>query len=139
MNRPVQVTRAIWLQWISLIVFVVSIAFNSSRTAPLSLEETKFWILMVMLVPGIILIAIPIVYVGRCHNWARLFLLVVWIFFICSAIWWWDLINKETEVYVFGVLSSSVSQIVSIYWLFSGEGAAWFRKPDASPTDKVAA
>ena len=119
---PAQVRKAVILLWLTLLISVVITAIELDWAA---WRDESAWLFWLMFVVGYGIAAIPIVFVARRHNWARILLLLLTIGGWATVyLWsyddsWWSQASDVAFVTL---------DIVALYWLFTGSGAAWFVK-----------
>jgi len=130
-ERPLQVTRAVWLLWVSL-------ALVAASAIPVYLEPvpsdfpTPVWSLWVVLAAVWLFWGLLIFLVSRRHNWARIAVLVLYVAGL--GVWVWDP-SPILELPVYSLAIEVIDTLIyalALYWLFTGAGALWFRTPRAS-------
>ena len=124
---PVQVRRAVILLWLTLLISIIATPFSELSELESTVgNDAPAWLFWLFFVAGYGIVAIPIVFIARRHNWARIVLLLLTIgtFLVTIYFWpyadsWWSLASDV------GFLALD---IVALYWLFTGSGAEWFIK-----------
>lgn len=120
---PAQVQRAVVLLWAALLlsILVTAIEFD-----PGEWKDVPAWFFGAFFVGSYAILAIPIVFVARRHNWARFAILVLFLGGLWAAAWFWSSAESWwTPVADVGFLALDA---VALYWLFTGAGAAWFAR-----------
>ena len=120
---PTQVRRAVILLWITLLISIAAMPFEFDWAA---WKDEPVWLFCFMFIVGYGISALPIVFVARRRNWARIALLLLTILGLLGTAYawsyidsWWSLISDVAYLAL---------DIVALYWLFTGSGAAWFAK-----------
>lgn len=129
-NRPAQVSRAVTLLWLALVLGLLS-------AIPIYLEpmppesEVPAWSLWVLLALVTAFWALLTYLISRGHNWARITTLVLTIASVAGHV------STLTDSQARGLLSAyivvadillTIMTLLALYWLFTGSGAAWFRQ-----------
>jgi drug/metabolite transporter (DMT)-like permease len=133
-EMPPQVRRAVGLMWFGQLAAIVAtlIAISGDfvsemkAIAPIPHVEWWFWGCFIAVFVGY---AVLIVCVSRRQNWARITILLLSCASLLLMLWpdiyeeplpwdWW------VSNVAFGILD-----VLTLYWLFTGAGAAWFAKP----------
>jgi len=123
MEMPAQVRKAVVLLWLSLLIAFVITPFEVDLA---DWKEEPWWLPWALFGGGFLVAALPIVFVARRHNCARIVLLLLTLATIASMIWLWNFVESWwTVVSDVGFIALDV---VALYWLFTGAGAAWFSK-----------
>src|SRR5258706_5257469 len=122
-DMPAQVRKAVMLLWVTLLISIIATPLEIDWAASSDEPAWLFWLLFVV---GYSISAIPIVFVARRRNWARIVLLLLTIAALCAMVYvwpytdsWW---SQASDMAIFAL------DIVALYWLFTGSGAAWFAK-----------
>lgn len=131
MNRPIQVRRAIWLLWALLFIHLTS-SVLSILEIDSDEEQIPLWFSVTMLSVMFIPNAIAIYFANRRHNWARIGLLLFLILSVSAIPSLWSLPLGEFWLPITTDLLTTLMEIVALYWLFTGQGAAWFRHREAT-------
>jgi hypothetical protein len=126
---PAQVRRAVILLWTVLLISIVAMPLEfdwAAWQAEPAWKDEPMWIFWLIFVAGYGISAIPIYFVARRHNWARIFLLLLTVGGIGAMLYVWPYADSwwsQASDVAFLMLD-----IVALYWLFTGSGAAWFAK-----------
>ncbi|QJR13411.1 hypothetical protein [Usitatibacter palustris] len=123
-QRPIQVTRAVQLLWISLILGCVATALEWDLLDP-ELGEFASW----MWGAAAVTVAIPavlIVFIARGHNWARILMLVLTLGSVALTISWYE--DVFTEPWWSGATTVILTalDVVALYWLYTNPGRRYF-------------
>ena len=129
-NRPVQVSRAITLLWLALILGLLSAI--SVYLEPMPPEsEVPAWSLWLLLALVTVFWALLTYLISRGHNWARITTLILTIASVVGHVT--TLADSQTRgllspyIIVTDILLTLIT-LLAMYWLFTGHGAAWFRQ-----------
>lgn len=126
-SRPTQVARAVWLLWAALILAIVGAVPMYLEPLPSDTLATK-WSLWAILAFVWGFWALLTFSIGRRQNWARVTTLL---FFIGGLIY--CVLEPQTltarPAYELALqLADTTMTGIALYWLFTGSGAAWFRR-----------
>jgi hypothetical protein len=120
---PAQVRKAVILLWVVLLISIVAMLLEFDWA---EWKDEPVWISWLVFVVGYGISAIPIVFVARRHNWARIALLLLTIAAVCATVYLWPYADSwwsQASDVAFLTLD-----FVALYWLFTGSGATWFAK-----------
>ena len=124
-DRPVEVRRAVILLWVSLIGGFIASA--GDFVSALAEESEVGWLFLgVFFLGGFLLMAIPILFVARRRNWARIVILVLTIAGVAAEFWFPPEGASLREWIVEIGLTSA--ELLALFWLFTGPGAVWFSR-----------
>jgi hypothetical protein len=133
--RPTQVTRAVWLLWIGSVVAVtgaVPMYLEPSLPSPLdtAVPPWAIWVFLASLFGFWALLTFAI---AQRRNWARVTTLVLFGGRLLLYVWKPEEMIASRPAYelVLDLLDAALIGL-ALYWLFTGSGAAWFRRPGAS-------
>jgi len=124
---PPQVRNAVSLLWASLVLS--SVEFLAS-TAPA--EDGFDWGFLVIYAALTVVYGSIIYSVSRRENWARTIVLIVTVAVVIGTFFtppdvetdaWWSILLHVT---------GTAADVVAMSWLFSGAGAAWFKRSSAA-------
>jgi ABC-type Fe3+-siderophore transport system permease subunit len=123
-QRPVQIQWAVVLLGLSLIAGFIA---GAGEMAFGFAEEPEFeWLFLGVFFGSFVLMGIPIYFVWRRRNWARIVLLLLTIAGVATTFW------LPPEGASFREWSMEIAltgaDLLALYWLFTGSGAAWFSK-----------
>lgn len=123
-QRPVQVIRAVRLLCVSLGVGVVVSLFDAVMLGP---SAPLAFVLLVVAVVCAMMAALAYE-IWRGKNWARIALLLLFVFGLASFLPNLDLVfARSAAMGVLSVLQCMV-QIAALYLVFSAPGSAWYRR-----------
>lgn len=131
MNRPIQVRRAIWLLWALLFIGLTSSVLTILEIYS-GEEQLPLWFWTAMLSVVFIPNAVAIYFANRRRNWARICLLLFLILSLSGIPSLWSLPLGESWLPITMGLLETLLEIAALYWLFTGQGAAWFRHREAA-------
>jgi len=120
---PAQVRRAVIVLWVSLLISLITMPIEMDWTA---WAGEPVWLIVAVFALGYGISAIPIVFVARRHNWARIVLLLLTVLGAGVTIYMWEYFEsswQRTQDVAYLAID-----IAAVYWLFTGPGAAWFSK-----------
>jgi hypothetical protein len=123
--RPRQVTIAVALLWVSLVLGLPTWVLSASRD-----PETAFHPAFIVFMAIVFLLSAALnILIHRGRNWARILLLVLVV--IAGAL----LLVPVDEPVPAGVLENTLTAVslaldaVALYLLFTPPGASWYRRP----------
>jgi hypothetical protein len=102
------------------------IASAGEMASGLAEEPELEWPLLGMYFGTFVLLGIPIYFVWRRRNWARIVLLLLTIAGVAATFWFPPEGASFSEWSVEIALTGA--ELLALYWLFTGPGAAWFSK-----------
>ena len=119
-------TRAVWLMWVSLFLTLATAIPVYLEPTPPDFPTPSLWAFLafVWLLWGLLIFLI-----GRGHNWARILMLVL---FIAGMGLWIKDSSELFDLPMHSLILEAIDTLISVlalYWLFTGAGAAWFRRP----------
>ena len=90
-------------------------------------EEPEFgWLFVAVSVAAFALMGLLIYFVSQRRNWARIVALLLTIAGIAAIFW---LPAEGASLLEWTVeIGLTAAEVLALYWLFTGEGAAWFSK-----------
>ncbi len=122
---PPQVRRAVILLWITLVAAIASMVFAFDVATFAEPEMASF--LWPFLIGTFILNVVLIYYISRRRNWARVVLLLLTIGGIIVMLWPFDDVTVTWDSVVSDAAFTALD-VIALYWLFTGPGAAWFAR-----------
>ena len=123
MQPPTQVNRAIVLLWLAFAIGGLAVALSFDEASQLSFA-TELGIAVVILFA---VNALLIWLIGRRHNWARIALLV-FILVTLPFVLLGELPDGALAWVAAGAeWVSTILEVIALYYLMTGVGAAWFR------------
>ena len=97
---------------------------------PLDPTLGEFEVIMgAILVGSVLFEAVPIYFVSRRHNWARILSLVLTVIGLATYVVYPPELSIEPVWSIVVIVGITVMDVVAIYWLFSGCGAKWYSSP----------
>jgi hypothetical protein len=126
-TAPTRVRNAVSLLWLSLITSLVVLMFDSSAT----MKSVPPAMLYTIVAITTFIMVLLIYKIGQGRNWARITLLVLFLFGLISYVSaLTDLFDRSV---VGGALSSAqtIMQMVALYFVFSKPGSLWFSKGES--------
>ena len=125
-TRPAQVTWAVRALWIAFFASVLGVI--PTLLTYMSRKEPPYFEMSIWLVSGVLIVAwASVIYlVGRRHNWARILILISLGFRLFSLFDFAHFADLRTVGFVANALDAALSAF-AVYWLFTGEGAQWFK------------
>lgn len=126
-DRPIQVTRAVRLLWISLGLGL----FGSIAVILGPLPEPTYmsrWLLSAVVVLTFSVMAALTRSIAHRRNWARVTLLIFTLIGLVSSV-----LSRSSPAerpwYSIAVEGATTCMsVLALFWLFSGEGANWYRR-----------
>lgn len=128
-ERPVQVSRAISFLWISIALDVAGLVLFQIDPDP-NVSPGIQWIVGIFILS---LIALLIYLTGRGRNWARITLLVLTALLIVPSVLGLPALAQRSLARMSIELAGIGFVLVAMYWLFTGAGAAYFRRAREKP------
>jgi peptidoglycan/LPS O-acetylase OafA/YrhL len=123
---PPQVRRAIVLLWLLLIAAILAMLFAFDWTTIATDPEMASFI-WPFVIGSFIVNAILIYFTGRRHNWARIILLLLTVGGLIVMVVPFDDEPRSWAAWAPDI-GFAVLDLIAVYWLFTGAGAAWFSR-----------
>ncbi|MFN0163899.1 MAG: hypothetical protein ACKVQQ_21910 [Burkholderiales bacterium] len=126
--KPAQVSWAVRLFWLSLVISIPGLYFELAK----SQAEGVLGFFLVFTAVFVAFTVALIVYIDRGRNWARITMLVLLLVF--SPLWFFSSEPAPGPQPLIDVLTYAgmVMDIVALYLLFTRPGALWFRRLENS-------
>jgi hypothetical protein len=122
MDAPSRVRIAVRLLWISLIAATVASLWDIGTSPEHS--ETRTEDVLWLAGAAISLGAIPVYFISRRSNWARVLMLVLVLLSGVAAIFLWG----AGEPFDHWLIGTTIADAIALYLLFTGASSKWFRE-----------
>jgi uncharacterized membrane protein len=123
-DAPRQVVRATILLWVSILLSVIETTYLLAIPEP-DLEE--LWSLLIAVSLAVLVVnCLFIHFASRRRNWARFALLACLVVTVLAMVFFPSQASDPRWLQVVEVLAA-VLQAIGVFWLFTGEGARWYR------------
>jgi hypothetical protein len=112
--------------WMSLVIGLVS-SLVAVVLEPVPPELPEFQFMLWIFVPAFFLLPAALIFlISHRKNWARIILLLL---MITGLVYFLDPSDLSTRPlwWVASEVLTTALDLTAMYWLFSGEGSAWFR------------
>ena len=129
-DKPPQVTRAIWLLWIALLLGIATFTPDYLHLKGPNASGPPWWVWAVLVLIWMLWgVLIYLVAAGR--NWARFVVLAFFVGYVFDVGSW--LLNPSTMLALplHNLIAEGMNLALSalaVFWLFTGNGATWFRR-----------
>ena len=131
-EAPARVRRAVVLLWVALALAIAQFVFDA-QVLEMKIESGLDLVFGAFVVFSYGITAALIHFTGRGKNWARMLLLLATLAGTALMLFPWGegYFESWTARDIASAAAFSILDFVALYWLFTGEANAWFRRRPA--------